>query len=117
MEFVHISTTFGDESMARQLAAGLVESRLVACAQLEGPITSVYRWQGNVENETEWRLVMKTRRDLFVQVASAITKSHSYDVPQIVATPIVEISDSYAAWMREQLIDVGELTGDSKEDL
>lgn len=105
MEYIQISTTFDDPSSAQNLATQLVETRLAACAQLEGPITSVYRWKAKIESEEEWRLVIKTRCSLFADVAATIAKMHKYDVPQIVATALVDISPAYAEWMNGELVE------------
>ncbi len=103
MKFIQVSTTFSSSVAAKALAERLVEDRRVACAQLQGPISSVFWWQGNLEIAEEWRLLMKTRADLFDAVAEAITSAHEYEVPQIVATELVFISPAYEAWLNEQL--------------
>jgi periplasmic divalent cation tolerance protein len=102
-EFVQVITTCATRAEAEQIAAALVEGRLAGCAQIEGPIESVYRWQGAVERAEEWRLAIKTTHARFAAVAQAIRQRHSYDLPEIMALPIVEASVGYAAWLREQV--------------
>ncbi len=101
-EFIQVFTTTGTQEEARKIAAALVDQRLAGCVQIAGPIQSVYRWQGKMETATEWQCWIKTRRDCFDQVEQAICKLHSYDVPEILAVPIVAVSGAYLKWLREQ---------------
>ncbi len=103
MEFIQLHVTFSSQVEAEGVATGLVESNCVACAQIEGPIMSVYRWQGQTRSEPEWRLVMKTRKDLFEKVSQVVSEMHTYDVPQIVALPLVNLSPAYRGWLSSQL--------------
>ena len=102
-EFIQVCTTTASQDAARSLANRLVADRLAGCVQIEGPITSVYRWQGDVESASEWRLVIKTRGDLFEQVAAVISDEHDYDVPQITATEMASVAVPYAQWLADQL--------------
>lgn len=108
MSFVEISTTFSNEPEAVAMADRLVGCRLVACAHIDGPMASVYRWKGKVEREMEWRLTVKTRSELFDRVAEMIGEHHKYEVPQIVATQLTAISESYVKWLGAQLIETVE---------
>lgn len=101
-EFVLIYTTSGDHSVAEQIAAELVDGRLVACAQISGPIKSVYRWQGTVEFTEEVVLQLKTTSNHVEAVKQTIDRLHPYDVPEIVVVPIVDGSDSYFRWLRDE---------------
>lgn len=99
---VEISTTFGCREAADACAARLVEERLAACAQVDGPVRSVYRWRGVVEAADEWRCVCKTTADRQAECLAAIARLHEYETPQmIVAT--VSASAAYAAWVRESV--------------
>lgn len=100
---IQITTTAGSRAEADQIAAHLVERRLAACVQVSGPITSTYRWQGKVEMGDEWLCVAKTSEALFAAVESAIRALHSYQTPEIIATPIVAASADYLAWLLAQL--------------
>lgn len=102
-EFVEIVTTTGSAGSARRIATGLVENRLVACAQTGGPIASVYRWQGAVEHAEEWTCTLKTSASLQDRVVAEIVRVHEYDEPQIVALPIVGGSEGYLRWLGRQL--------------
>lgn len=81
----------------------LIDQHLVACAQVSGPVTSVYHWQGTVEEGVEWVCTLKTLESLFEKVAAAIREVHSYQCPEIVATPIVRASEDYLAWLEQEL--------------
>jgi len=102
-EFLQVTTTTAQEADARQIATVLVERRLAACVQILGPVHSVYRWQGNVEQAVEWLCKVKTERRLFTAVAETICELHTYECPEVVATPIVDGSAKYLAWLGEQL--------------
>ncbi len=100
-EFVQILTTVAREEEATRLAAELVAQRLAACVQIVGPIASTYRWRGKVETAREWQCWIKTRRDRYEEVAQALRRLHSYEVPEIIVLPIVAGSADYLAWLEE----------------
>ena len=97
--FISIHSTAGDEKTARAIAGILVSERLAACVQVEGPLLSVYRWKGAVENAEEWRMVIKTRASLFDRVVRRIRENHPYEVPEIVAFPVADGSKDYLDWI------------------
>ena len=101
-EFVQVVTTTEREEDARRIADLLVEKRLAACVQIVGPITSVYRWKGQVESAQEWQCQIKTRQSLLDDLFDAIRAAHPYEVPEIVALPIVAGSQEYLTWLEEQ---------------
>jgi periplasmic divalent cation tolerance protein len=96
---VQVLTTVGSEEEAGKIAAVLVERKLAACVQVVGPILSRYRWEGEVEEGREWQCLVKTSRAAYEQVERAIREVHSYDEPEIIATPIVAGSPGYLAWI------------------
>jgi periplasmic divalent cation tolerance protein len=102
-EYVQVLTTAGSEKEAGRVASLLVERRLAACVQVVGPIVSRYRWQGEVEEEREWQCLAKTTRAAYPAVEAAIREVHSYDEPEIIATPIVAGSPGYLAWIDESV--------------
>jgi periplasmic divalent cation tolerance protein len=97
--YIQITTTTETKEEAQKIANYLVEQKLAACVQITGPITSVYRWKGKVENAQEWLCMIKTREELFSKVETAIKKMHSYETPEIVAVPIVKGSKEYLIWL------------------
>jgi periplasmic divalent cation tolerance protein len=100
---VQVVTTVDSEEGAQQLARDLVDGRLAACVQVVGPIHSVYRWQGDVQEEREWQCVAKTTADRLDAVVEHLRRHHPYDLPEVVATPIVGGSDDYLRWVSEQV--------------
>jgi periplasmic divalent cation tolerance protein len=98
-DYVQVVTTTDKQEEAERIVRSLVESRLAACVQVLGPVTSTYRWQGRIETASEWQCWAKTRRDLFEEVEAAIRRIHSYDVPEILAIPIVAGSRPYLDWI------------------
>lgn len=97
---VLVTATSAEEAEA--IAHMLVESRLAACVNVF-PIRSTYRWQGQVHHDEEWQLTIKTERSQFESLAQAIGEHHSYEVPEIIALPIVAGSQPYLNWMGEQV--------------
>jgi periplasmic divalent cation tolerance protein len=107
-----VLTTCDSEAAATKLARELVEARVAACVNIVPGIRSVYRWdvsgkdaQGKdaIEDAEEWLLVIKSRRDLFGELRAAVAQLHTYDIPELVALPVVEGSEPYLAWMDQQL--------------
>jgi len=102
-KIVVLSTCDSQESAAT-LARELVEQRLAACVNILPGARSIYRWQGKIEDASEWVLVIKTRRDLFAPLRETIAKTHSYEVPEVIALPILDGSEPYLAWLDGQLL-------------
>jgi periplasmic divalent cation tolerance protein len=102
-EYVQVLTTAGSEQEAERISAALVERRLAACVQIIGPIRSRYRWQDEVQEAEEWQCLAKTTASLYPEVEAAIRELHSYDEPEIVATPILAGSQGYLAWIAAEI--------------
>ena len=100
-----VSTTTGTREIAERIAAELVDLRLAACVQISGPITSTYRWQGQIENAEEWLCTAKTSRQHLPAIQELLKRLHPYELPELVATPIVGGSEAYLKWLEEQLKD------------
>ena len=98
-EHVIVTSTTFSEAAARDLAVAAVDARLGACAQVVGPITSVYRWDGSVQTDQEWRVEIKTTAERVPALTARLRELHSYDLPEVVATPIVGGSAEYLAWL------------------
>ncbi|HEV8598634.1 MAG TPA: divalent-cation tolerance protein CutA [Gemmatimonadales bacterium] len=97
-----VSTTLDSEAQAENLATTLVEERLAACVQVIGPVRSVYRWEGAVTRATEWLCTAKTVEDRLTQLVERIRTLHSYQQPEIVATPIAAGDPGYLDWLRQE---------------
>ena len=98
---VVVSTTDSAEE-AERLARLLVEQRVAACVQVVGPVRSAFRWEGTVSVESEWQLVAKTAGDRVEDLTALLVAEHSYDVPEVVATPVVGGSAAYLAWVVDE---------------
>jgi periplasmic divalent cation tolerance protein len=95
-----VVTTCGSVGEARRIARALVERRLAACVNIQQlPVQSVYRWKGSVESTKEFLLLIKTSRKRFAALEKAIRGLHGYEVPEIIALPIVAGSRDYLAWI------------------
>jgi periplasmic divalent cation tolerance protein len=106
-DYLQVTTTTDSEVEARRLAQLAVESRLAACGQVLSPITSVYRWEGKVENAKEWMVVFKTTANRAEELIDRLRADHSYDTPEIVAVPIVAGYQAYLEWITEETRDPG----------
>jgi periplasmic divalent cation tolerance protein len=99
---VEIRTTFGSRIAALACAGRLVADGLAACVQVDGPLTSVYAWQGAVETAEEWRCTCKTTRDRQAACVAGILAGHEYQTPQLTIVPLAATA-GYAAWVRESV--------------
>lgn len=99
---IQVYITTGSREEAQRIAESLIGARLAACVQVAGPIQSHFHWQGEVEVAEEWQCLAKTRTDRFAEVEQAIRAAHSYEVPEILAVPIVAAGEDYLQWLREE---------------
>jgi periplasmic divalent cation tolerance protein len=81
----------------------VVEERLAACAQVLGPLSSVYRWKGNVERSSEWYCHLKTTLARWPALQARMRELHPYEIPEIIAVPILEGDAAYLRWIQEEL--------------
>lgn len=102
MEFYQVSTTIDAAVSAAALARSAVAARKAACAQVVGPITSVYWWDGRIVEAQEWLVLLKTTASQVDELVELLASEHSYDVPEIIATPITGGHPTYLAWLSEQ---------------
>ena len=100
--YLQVQTTTDSRAEAIELARVAVESRLAAYAQVAGPMTSTYWWDGEIERAEEWLVMLKLPADRYEELADLLTERHSYDEPEIVATPIIRGSASYLTWITEE---------------
>jgi periplasmic divalent cation tolerance protein len=100
-ESIVVLVTCGSEEQAANIANSLVEDRLAACVNIISPIRSIYRWEGKTWDEKEWMLIIKARKKNFEGLEKRVKSLHSYSVPEIIALPIIEGSESYLKWLEE----------------
>jgi periplasmic divalent cation tolerance protein len=98
-----VFSTCGSMEEAERLARHLIEENLAACVNVISPVRSFYRWKGAIEDAGEWLLSIKTSRELFDRVRLALESAHSYELPEVLALPVVEGSPNYLAWMEGEL--------------
>jgi len=101
-EYVVILVTAGSEAEAETLAKALVEERLAACVNIVSPIRSLYRWEGKVADDREWLLLIKTQATHFSVVEARVKALHSYQVPEVIALPILAGAEEYLRWLGEE---------------
>ena len=97
-----VMTTVSNQDDATRLAQALVDQCQAACVQIDGPVTSYYRWAGEVQTSTEFRLMIKTTCKVWVDLKSKLAKLHPYDEPEIIYTVIDDASDGYRSWVNDQ---------------
>lgn len=94
-----VIVTVPDREAALVLGRSAVEARLAACAQVGGPIRSVYRWTGAVEEADEWTVVFKTTADRYQGLEGFVRDNHPYEVPEILCTPVSAGNPDYLEWV------------------
>jgi len=97
-----VFTTAGSEEQADAIARGLVEAELAACVNVL-PARSTYRWQGTVTRDEELLLIVKTTADRFEAVRAKIRELHSYELPEVIALPIVDADPAILDWIRDSV--------------
>jgi len=101
-EYIQVSTTTGTKAKAGKIAKTLVKQRMAACVQILGPIQSSYWWNGKLEQATEWLCLIKAQSRNYRRIELAIKKDHPYEVPEILALPILHGSKAYLGWIRKE---------------
>jgi periplasmic divalent cation tolerance protein len=101
VQYLQVQTTTDSRAEAVELGRDAVQARLAACAQVSGPVLSSYWWEGDLERAEEWTLLLKLPAARYQELADFLAQRHSYDEPEIVATPIVAGSAAYLSWMEE----------------
>ncbi len=98
-----VLTTCNSQEQGAQLARHLIEHRLAACVNVLTGARSFYRWKGEIEQAEEVVLLIKSRRDVFEKLREAILHLHSYEIPEVIALPVVDGSEAYLGWMDREL--------------
>jgi periplasmic divalent cation tolerance protein len=101
-QYLQVQTTTDSRAEAMELARAAVEARLAACGQVAGPVASTYWWNDELERTEEWFVFFKLPADRYDELAAFLTERHSYDEPEILATPIVAGSATYLSWLRDE---------------
>lgn len=101
-DVLQVTTTTDSREAADRLARSAVEGRVAACAQVVGPIGSVYRWEGKVDSAEEWQVLLKTTGARWPELRAHLVAHHSYDVPEIICIPVVGGNPEYLDWVRTE---------------
>ena len=102
LSYLQVATTVETREQAEVMARHMLEQRLAGCVQIV-QCCSMYHWQGNIEKGDEFLCVMKTREDLFDRLQTAISEIHPYEVPEILATPVLKGNKDYLDWLNGEL--------------
>ena|SRR3989338_5842919 len=102
MDIIVLITT-KNVSQANKIARKLLDEKLIACANILKGVQSLFWWQGKIEHSNEVLLILKTRRRCFQNIVSTVKVLHSYEVPEIIALPIVDGYDKYLKWLSQSV--------------
>ena len=108
---VVVLVTAASRDECKKIARHLVENRLAACVNISQPIESVYRWEGQIAEEGEYLLIIKSIRELFPEIKAEISKIHSYHTPEIICLPVVDGSRNYLQWISDSVRPAGAAEG------
>jgi periplasmic divalent cation tolerance protein len=103
MKNIVVLVTAANNKEAEKIAGGLIFHKLAACVNIVPKVDSLFRWQGKVDRAKEVLLVIKTKGTAFGKIVSLVKKLHSYDVPEIIALPIIKGEKKYMEWLNESV--------------
>ncbi|NQT46628.1 MAG: divalent-cation tolerance protein CutA [Candidatus Omnitrophica bacterium] len=102
--YIVIFVTTPSISLARKISKTLISKRLVACSNIVKGVNSIFFWKGRVEDSKECLLIMKSQERLFKKIEKEVRRLHNYEVPEVIAIPIVDGSKPYLDWVKETLV-------------
>lgn len=102
-EPVIVLITTGSQEEANHIAETLVAEMLAACVNVVPGVTSIYRWEGEIQHDHEWLLIAKSHRDVLDNLVRRVQALHSYDVPEVIALPLVGGSEAYLHWLNQEV--------------
>lgn len=105
MEFIVIYCTVPNRREGKEIAHALIKNHLAACVNILDKMESVFSWDGELTEEKEALLIIKTKKELFGKVSAMIQRLHSYTVPEVIALPIVEADETYLKWIEHETRD------------
>ena len=100
MSYLFVFVTASNREEAVKIVRTLLEEKLIACGNIFDPVSSFFWWKGKIEEEKEVLVIMKSHEKLFKKLSKRVTELHSYDVPEILALPVVDGSSSYLEWLK-----------------
>lgn len=106
-KYIQVSTTVAKRNDAERIANILSKQKLSACTQIIGPTTSIYRWKRKIEKSKEWLCIVKTERSQYKAIEKTIKSIHPYELPEIIAVPIIKGSREYLKWVQKEIQNAG----------
>jgi periplasmic divalent cation tolerance protein len=97
-----VLVTCGGMETAEKISKALIEKRLAACVNIISGVRSLYRWEGKVQDDNEWLMLIKTREECFEELKALVLDLHPYEVPEIVSLPIGKGHQEYLAWIERE---------------
>jgi periplasmic divalent cation tolerance protein len=97
--YIVVMVTTASKQEAEKIAQRLLKERLIACANVIGPVSSLFHWSDKIEKAEEYLIFMKSRKDLFEKLAETVKALHSYEVPEIIVLPVVGSLKAYLDWL------------------
>ena len=101
--YVVVFVMVSDEKEASKIIHSLLKDRLIACANIVGPVSSLFWWKGKIDKASEFLVIMKSRKNLFKKLSERVKELHSYEVPEVIALPVIEGLPSYLNWLGTSL--------------
>ncbi len=98
-QHIVVFVTAKNKAEAQKIARGLLDAKLIACANILDGVQSMFWWQGKIDRAAETLLVLKTKRSLFKKVVAKVKALHSYETPEVIALPVIEGSSDYLKWI------------------
>lgn len=97
--YIVVIVTTASKQEAERIAELLINERLIACANIIGPVSSIFHWSGKIEHTEEYLMLLKSRKSLFDNLAETVKALHSYEVPEILVLPVIGGSEAYLNWL------------------
>jgi periplasmic divalent cation tolerance protein len=102
-KFIQVTTTTETKEDGLKIAQAILEKRLAACVQVVGPVASMYWWKENIETAKKWLCVIKSKKEMYRELAWMIQQNHPYDVPEILVTSIATGDPEYLRWLDSEI--------------
>ncbi len=101
--YILVLVTTANKPEAEKISQALLKEKIIACANIINPVTSFFHWQDKVDRCEECLVIMKSRKDLFAELAERVKQLHSYEIPEVLSFPIIDGSEAYFTWMNSVL--------------
>jgi len=101
--YVIVIVTVANREEAMKIVRSLLQERLIACANIVGPVSSIFWWEGKIDEASEFLVFMKSHENRFERLSEKVAEIHSYEVPEIIALPIIKGSPPYLEWLSDSL--------------